>query len=140
MSKQTKKKKENSKIKDFFRVIISAYSREKDDDNEYTDKTFSLLSSLLFYIIGYGILIFEVLLIVGNLNYYINTFNWSNIIKGIIEIIGLFLILVIMFLLATLMIGTAKEQEKTRGEKSIVVFSAMVSFVAFVVAVIELFK
>ena len=86
MSKQTKKKKENSKIKDFFRVIISAYSREKDDDNEYTDKTFSLLSSLLFYIIGYGMLIFEVLLIVGFSNYYINTFNWSNIIKGIIAI------------------------------------------------------
>ena len=140
MSKQTKKKKENSKIKEFFRVVISAYSRKKDDDNEYTDKTFSLLSSLLFYIIGYGMLIFEVLLIVGFSNYYINTFNWSNIIKGIIEIIGLFLILVIMFLLATLMIGTAKEQEKTRGEKSIVVFSAMVSFVALIVAVIALFK
>jgi hypothetical protein len=38
------------------------------------------------------------------------------------------------------MIGTAKEQGKTRGEKSIVVFSAMVSFVALIVAVIALFK
>ena len=29
MAKQTKKKKENSKIKEFFRVILSAYSRKK---------------------------------------------------------------------------------------------------------------
>lgn len=140
MAKQTKKNKENSKIKEFFRVIISAYSRKKDEDNEYTDKTFSLLSSLLFYFIGSNMLVFDIALLIGTPIYYIKTFDWSNVLGGIVGISLSFMLFIFLFLLATLMIGTAKEQEKAKGEKSIVVFSAIVSFVALIVAVIALFK
>lgn len=140
MSKQIKKKKENSKIKEFFRVVISAYSRKKDDNNEYTDKTFSLLSSFLFYFIGCSMLFFDIVLLIGTPIYYIKTFDWSNALVGIFGIVFCCMIFVFLFLLATLMIGTAKEQEKAKGEKSIVVFSAIVSFVALIVAVIALFK
>ena len=140
MSKQIKKKNENSKIKEFFRVIISAYSRKKDDNNEYTDKTFSILGSLLFYLIGGSMLFLDIALLIGTPIYYIKTFDWSNVLEGIFGIVFCCIIFVFMFLLATLMIGTAKEQEKSKGEKSIVVFSAMVSFVALIVAVIALFK
>lgn len=140
MAKQTKKNKENSKIKEFFRVIISAYSIKKDEDNEYTDKTFSLLSSLLFYFIGISMLVFDISLLIGTPIYYIKTFDWSNVLGGIFGISLSFMLFIFLFLLATLMIGTAKEQEKAKGEKSIVVFSAIVSFVALIVAVIALFK
>lgn len=140
MPKQTKKKKENSKIKELFRVILSAYSRKKDEDNEYTDKTFSLLSSLLFYFIGGSMLFFDIALLIGTPIYYIKIFDWSNVLGGIFGIVFCFMFFIFLFLLGTLMIGTAKEQEKTKGEKSIVVFSAIVSFVALIVAVIALFK
>ena len=140
MSKRIKKKNENSKIKEFFRVIISAYSRKKDENNEYTDKTFSLLSSSLFYFIGGSMLFFDIVLLIVIPIYYIKTFNWSNVLTGILGIMFSCVIIFFLFLLATLMIGTAKEQEKAKGEKSIVVFSAIVSFVALIVAVIALFK
>ena len=140
MAKQTKKNKENSKIKEFFRVIISAYSRKKDEDNEYTDITFSLLSSLLFYLIGSSMLVFDIALLIGTPIYYIKIFDWSNVLGGIFGISFSFMLFIFLFLLATLMIGTSKEQEKAKGEKSIVVFSAIVSFVALIVAVIALFK
>lgn len=140
MAKQTKKNKENSKIKEFFRVIMSAYSRKKDEDNEYTDKTFSLLSSLLFYFIGSSMLVFDIALLIGTPIYYFNTFDWSNVLGGIFGISFSFMLFIFLFLLATLMIGTAKEQEKAKGDKSIIVFSAIVSFVALIVAVIALFK
>lgn len=140
MSKRIKKKNENSKIKEFFRVIISAYSRKKDEDNEYTDKTFSLLSSSLFYFVGGSMLFFDIVLLIVIPIYYIKTFNWSNVLTGILGIMFSCVIIFFLFLLATLMIGTAKEQEKAKGEKSIVVFSAIVSFVALIVAVIALFK
>ena len=140
MSKQRKNKNENSIIKEFFQAVKRAYSRKKEGDSEYTDKTFALLSSFLFYLIGGSMLFFDVLLLIGTPIYYIKTFDWSNVLEGIFEIAFLCLILVFLFILATLMIGTAKEQEKAKGEKSIVVFSAIVSFVALIVAVIALFK
>ena len=140
MPKQTKKEKENSKIKDFFKAIKRAYSKNKNDDNEWTEKTFSLLSSLLFYLIGGSMLLFDLALLIGTPIYYIKTFDWSNILGGIFGIGLYFLFFILLFLLGTLMIGTAKEQEKAKGEKSIVVFSAIVSFVALIVAVIALFK
>ena len=140
MSKQRKNKNESSIIKEFFQAVKRAYSRKKEGDSEYTDKTFALLSSFLFYLIGGSMLFFDVVLLIGTPIYYIKTFDWSNVLGGIFEIAFLFLILVFLFILATLMIGTAKEQEKSKGEKSIVVFSAIVSFVALIVAVIALFK
>ena len=140
MSKQRKNKNENSIIKEFFQAVKRAYSRKKEGDSDYTDKTFALLSSYLFYLIGGSMLFFDVVILIGTPIYYIKTFDWSNVLEGIFEIAFLFLILVFLFILATLMIGTAKEQEKSKGEKSIVVFSAMVSFVALIVAVIALFK
>ena len=140
MSKQIINKKENAKKNDFFQVIKNAYSRKKDYDTEYTDKTFSLLSSLIFYFIGVSILLLDIALLIGTPIYYIKVFDWSNLLGGIVGIVISCMILVFLFLVATLMIGTAKEQENTKGEKTIVVFSAIVSFVALIVAVIALFK
>ena len=140
MSKQIINKKENAKKNEFFQVIKNAYSRKKDYDTEYTDKTFSLLSSLLFYLIGYSMLFFDIVLLIGTPIYYITIFDWSNVLEGIFEIVCLVMLCVVLFIFATLMVGTAKEQENAKGEKTIVVFSAIVSFVALIVAVIALFK
>ena len=140
MSKQIINKKENAKKNEFLQVIKNAYSRKKDYDTEYTDKTFSLLSSLIFYFIGVSILLLDIALLIGTPIYYIKVFDWSNLLGGIVGIVISCMILVFLFLVATLMIGTAKEQENTKGEKTIVVFSAIVSFVALIVAVIALFK
>lgn len=85
-------------------------------------------------------LVFDIALLIGTPIYYIKTFDWSNVLGGILGISFSFMLFIFLFLLATLMIGTAKEQEKAKGEKSIVVFSAIVSFVALIVAVIALFK
>ena len=140
MSKQIINKKENAKKNEFFQVIKNAYSRKKDYDTEYTDKTFSLLSSLIFYFIGVSMLLLDIALLIGTPIYYIKVFDWSNLLGGIVGIVVCCIILVFLFLVATLMIGTAKEQENAKGEKTIVVFSAIVSFVALIVAVIALFK
>ena len=140
MSKQIINKKENAKKNEFFQVIKNAYSRKKDYDTEYTDKTFSLLSSLIFYFIGVSMLLLDIALLIGTPIYYIKVFDWSNLLGGIVGIVISCMILVFLFLVATLMIGTAKEQENAKGEKTIVVFSAIVSFVALIVAVIALFK
>ena len=137
-----KKKNSNSKIKNFINVVKYAYFGNKNDNNEYTDKTFSILSSLLLYIIGYSMLIFDLVLFTYGINYYVNVFdwNWENIIGAIVNILISCSILIIVFLIATLMICSAREQEKSKGDKSIIVFSAIVSFVALIVAVIALFK
>lgn len=142
MAKESKKKnkKKESNIKVFFRIVKDAYCGKDKKDSEYTDKTISILSSLLFYTIGVCMLLFDLILFICTLIYYINMHDWTNIIGGILGIFFLCPIMFAVFILATLMFGTAREQENAKGEKSVVIFSAMVSFVALIIAAIALFK
>ena len=67
--------------------------------------------------------------------------NYINIFKDIISILLLTISIIITFFVSVMLIGTAKEQEKNRKvDKTIPVFSAIISLVALIISLIALVK
>lgn len=124
-------------FKTMFKIL---FCKSTPTNDEITNKTFAILTSLIFYLIGYGILFVDLILVLGLHYYFIFEYDWSNVFVGILCILFLIIIIISLFLFSVLLVGTAKEQEKNDASKTITVFSAIVSFVALIVAVIALFK
>ncbi len=124
-----------------FKTMLKILFCSKAKTNgEITNKTFALLTSLIFYLLGYGLLILDLIFVFAIPVYYIFSYDWNEVLVGVISICLLIPFIVAVFLFSVLLVGTAKEQEKKDANSTIVVFSAIVSFVALIVAVIALFK
>lgn len=144
MSKDNKNKK--VKKNKFFSIVGTILFKKLPEDNKiedrYTTMAFSFLTSLMFFALGYGLLILSLLSLIGMGIYFISIYNWSNVVTGIIIIIYFLLLVFICFIISVLMIGAAKEQTsgKRDNEKTITVFSALVSLIALIVSFIALIK
>lgn len=142
MDKIINKNKKNK----FFSIVGTILFKKLPEDNKsedrYTTMAFSFLTSLMFFALGYGLLILSLLSLIGMGIYFISIYNWSNIVTGIIIIIYFLLLVFICFIISVLMIGAAKEQTsgKRDNEKTITVFSALVSLIALIISFVALIK
>lgn len=136
--------KNNNVKKSGLKIIFDIIFKKslKDNNIKYTEMAFSLLSTIMFWILGYGLLLLSFLVFGFSLYYYICSYNWTDIIGGIIGIVIILLLIFICFIFSVLMIGAAKEQvnNKKAPEKIVPVFSALVSFIALIVSLIALIK
>lgn len=146
-NKATKKNNKIKKKKNKFwsivgTILFKKLPEEKENEDKYTTMAFSFLTSLMFFALGYGLLILSLLSLIGMGIYFISIYNWSNIVTGIIIIIYFLLLVFICFIISVLMIGAAKEQTsgKRDNEKTITVFSALVSLIALIISFVALIK
>lgn len=146
MIKNTKNNKIKNKKNNFFNIIGTILFKklplEKEDEDKYTNMAFSFLTSIMFIFLGYGLLVFSILAIIGGGIHFISIYDWSNIVEGIILIAYFLLIVFICFIISVLMIGAAKEQTngKHSQDKTVSIFSALVSLVALIISFIAIIK
>ena len=80
------------------------------------------------------------LLLIGTPIHFIYVYDWKSILGGVLNIIYIVAIMIFNFLMAVLLVGTAKEQEGKDYNTTIPVFSAIVSFIALIISLIALIK
>ena len=133
-----KNKKDN-----FFKVVYTIIFKklpENEGEMKYTTMAFSLLTSIMFFVIGYSLLLLTALFLIYLVYYVVFVvklvFSFFNIVKAIWMISLIF----VCFVISVLMIGAAKEQKmiKRDYDKTISLFSALVSFVALIISFIAL--
>ena len=129
--------------------LAEAIVKAQENANEYPNEKmtigfFAIISNLFFNIAGWIIAVLSVVLCISAWVVGINSLSWNRIpdfaLSGFILIITT-LILVVIFLISIMMIGTAKEIKKSRDKNFIIsVFSALTGLVALIIALIALFK
>ena len=141
MKKKQGIKKENNFFKIIFTILFKKLP-EDDENTKYTTMAFSFLTSLIFWVLGYGLLSLSLLVFGYSFYYFVCILDWQNIISGIAQIIYLAILIFICFIISILMIGAAKGQTngKRDYEKTISIFSALVSLVALIVSFVALIK
>lgn len=139
MKKRQCTKKENNFFKIIFRILFKKLP-EDDENTKYTTMAFSFLTSLIFWVLGCGLLFLSLFVFGYSFYYFIFILDWRNIMSGIVQIIYLEILVFVCFIISILMIGAAKEQSngKRDYEKTISIFSALVSLVALIVSFIAL--
>lgn len=116
------------------------FCKTSNETKGYTDKTFAALTSLILRIFGYSLLVIDLLLLIGTPIHFIYVYDWKSILGGVLNIIYIVAIMIFNFLMAVLLVGTAKEQEGKDYNTTIPVFSAIVSFIALIISLIALIK
>ena len=104
-NKATKKNNKIKKKKNKFwsivgTILFKKLPEEKENEDKYTTMAFSFLTSLMFFALGYGLLILSLLSLIGMGIYFISIYNWSNIVTGIIIIIYFLLLVFICFIIS----------------------------------------
>lgn len=138
-----KKKRIIEKKKNFFNIVLTILFKklpEGEENDKYTTMAFSFLTSLIFWVLGYGLLLSSLLVFGYSIYYFVCILDWNNVMSGIAQIIYLAILIFICFIISVLMIGAAKEQSngKRNYEKTISIFSALVSLVALIVSFVAL--
>ena len=132
----TKKNNENQII-NMLKILFCDVSNETEG---YTNKTFAFLTSLILRIFGYLLLIVGIILFIGTPIYFVISYEWNNVLEGILTIFYIVFIVICSFLMSVLLVGTAKEQEGKDYNATIPVFSAIVSFIALIISLVALIK
>lgn len=147
INKQNKNHENKETEKNNFKIIINLQpqkSLENKESSKYTILTFSFLSSAMLIILGIGLFIVSVVAFFYSLYHFIFIFDWTNfnnIMLGI-GILGGFIPLTLVGSISSVfMLKAVKEQTRNSSfEKTIAIFSGLISLVALVISFIALSK
>ncbi len=139
-SKPTSRSSKKHGAKAFFSLIWAVIRNKKDTNGQFTKVTFTLLMSYLLNLFAILLFFFSIICIFATIH-EVPSLTWHSInwFTNILAIIGMLLVCFIALLFAIMLRGFANEIEREKDKNYIVaVFSAIVSFVALIVAFVAL--
>lgn len=147
INKQNKNHENNETEKNNFKIIINLQSQKSLDNKEsskYTTKFFSMLSETMFVLLGIILFFASVVFLYCLLKYYIGIYDWStfsNIFLGIGTLVCFISLTLVGVISSVFMFKAVKEQIRNSSfEKTIAIFSGLISLVALVISFIALSK
>ncbi len=147
INKQNKNHKNNETEKNNFKIIINLKSQkslENKESSKYTTKFFSMLSGTMFVLLGIILFFASVVFLYCLLKYYIGIYDWftfSNIFLGIGTLVCFISLTLVGVISSVFMFKAVREQIRNSSfEKTIAIFSGLISLVALVISFIALSK